>query len=224
MVALLERHQQPEQGKIYLLKERYDFCEDGICNVQSQFLTEAEKVDIQQNGAVYLTGVAQRADAKNGNQRVYPFHTLQREVQNYKKIITENRAYGELDHPDETVVNLRNASHRVVDIWWEGKDVYVKLKVHTNTDTGRNLAGHIKDGGAIGLSSRGLGSVHDVGGTLLVEDDFQLICFDVVSEPSTGGAFMHLMEAKKPLIEAYQREVFTKSVMISRALNEILRK
>lgn len=224
MITLLERGEKPIPGKKYLLREHFDFCQDGVCQVQSEYLTEEEKRYMTDTGGLYLVGVAQRADAENGNGRIYPLQTLQREVENYKQIIKENRAYGECDHPDETVIALQNASHRVTDIWWKGNEVWVKLKIHTSTDPGRNIAGHIKDGGAIGLSSRGLGSVNESkNGKLMVEDDFQLICFDIVTEPSTGGAFMHLMEAKQPLVESYQRsEIFSKSYKINRALNEIL--
>ena len=198
----------------YVLREYYALCDGGVCQ---DFLTESEKLDIRNNGAMYLTGVAQRADHLNGNGRVYPHKVLMREVSNYEKIVSENRATGELDHPEDTVINLKNVSHRVVKIWWENKDVMVKLKIGTGP-AGQTLRAHVNDGVAIGLSSRGLGSVKDIGGKLLVEDDFQLICFDVVAEPSTKGAFIHMMESKNRRIES-----FTKSDRINRALNEILR-
>lgn len=127
------------------------------------------------------------------------------------------------DHPDDVVISLQNASHIVRDIWWEGKDVYVKLQVLSGAP-GQQLRSLVEDGVAIGLSSRGLGSVRDIGGKLLVEDDFQLICFDVVSEPSTSGAFMRLMEAKKPLLESVNKlYVDQKSYRVKRALNDILK-
>mgnify|MGYP000494544854 CR=1 FL=1 len=224
MATLLEKHTRPEPGKIYLLKEHFSFCEDGICKAQSQFLTEQEKVEVKENGSIFLTGVAQRADAKNGNGRIYPRKTLEREVQNYQQLIKENRAYGELDHPEETVINLSNASHIVRDIWWNGSDVMIKIQILRHHPKGQIVEGILKDGGAIGLSSRGLGSVAErPNGVLMVEDDLQLICFDIVSEPSTHGAFMNLMEAKKPLIEAYQKsELFSKEYKVNRLLNEIL--
>lgn len=200
-------------NKKFVLREFYKLCDGGIC---TDFLTEAEKIDIKNNGAMYLTGVAQRADHQNGNGRVYPYKVLMREVENYQKIVAENRATGELDHPEDTVINLQNVSHRVVKIWWEGKDVMVKLKVGT-APPGLALRAHINDGVAIGLSSRGLGSVKDMGGKLLVEDDFQLIAFDVVAEPSTQGAFMHLTEGKN-------LNPFSKSDRINRCLNEIIKK
>ena len=220
MVTLLETNQTPQAGVKYLLRERYDFCADGVCQVGH--LTEAEKRLIKEKNAMFLTGIAQRADATNGNQRVYPFKTLAREVKNYEQLVKANRALGELDHPDDTVINLEKASHIVRDIWWEGKDVYVKLQVLSGAP-GQQLRSLVDDGVAIGLSSRGLGSVRDMGGRLLVEDDFQLICFDVVSEPSTGGAFMHLMEAKRPLIESVNAlYADQKSYRLRRAFSDIL--
>lgn len=223
MVTLLERNEKPVPGKKYLLKEVFEFCKDGVCDIQSKYLTEAEKRHVKEGTGTFVTGVAQRANAKNGNGRIYPKKTLAREVENYRMLINQNRAYGELDHPEETVINLKNASHLVRDIWWQGDDVYVKLQILKNTPNGKIVEGLIMDGGAIGLSSRGLGSVNESGDTLIVEDDLQLICFDVVSEPSTSGAFMSLMEAKQPLVEAYQQsELFTKEYRANRILNELL--
>ena len=129
--------------------------------------------------------------------------------------IAENRALGELDHPDESVINLKNASHIVTDIWWNGKDVMGKVKV-LSTPSGQILKSLVESGVKLGISSRGLGSVKERGGLTIVEDDFQLICFDFVSEPSTGGAFMSLSESKKA------PNIFTKSDRINRLLNDII--
>lgn len=120
------------------------------------------------------------------------------------------------DHPDDSVVNLKNASHMVVDIWWEGKDVMGKIKVLKNTPSGQILEGLVKDGVQLGISSRGLGSVREEMGNTVVEDDFQLLCFDMVSEPSTQNAFMTLRESRN------HTNIFTKADKIHRALNDIL--
>lgn len=196
-----------------LLREYYQLCADGVCH---DMLTEAEKAEVRDNGALYLTGVMQRADAKNGNGRVYPENILRREVQNYQKLIEERRAIGELDHPDDSVVALKNASHMVMQIWWEGKDVMGKIKILKNTPNGQILAGLIQDGVQLGISSRGLGSVHESMGNTIVEDDFQLLCFDMVSEPSTQNAFMNLRESRN------RTNIFTKADKINRALNSIV--
>ena len=195
----------------FLLREYFELCEGGVCQ---DLLTEVEKSFVK-SGGMMLSGVIQRADAKNGNGRVYPENVLRREVENYKKLIAENRALGELDHPDESVINLKNASHIVTDIWWNGKDVMGKVKV-LSTPSGQILKSLVESGVKLGISSRGLGSVKERGSLTIVEDDFQLICFDFVSEPSTGGAFMSLSESKKV------PNIFTKSDRINRLLNDII--
>ncbi len=169
-----------------LLREFYALCEGGICQ---DLLTEREKKEMA-NGQLYLSGRLQTADTQNGNGRVYPDEVLKREIGNYMKVVKDNRACGELDHPDDSVVNLKNVSHIVTDIWWEGKDVMGKIKV-LDTPSGRILKDLVNAGIKLGVSSRGLGSVTEgANGTVTVENDFQLICFDMVSEPSTPNAYV----------------------------------
>ena len=198
----------------YLLREFYELCEGGVCQ---DLLTEEEKRMVREDNIMFLTGIMQRSDAQNGNGRVYPHAILEREIGNYKKIVKERRALGELDHPDDSVVNLKNASHMVTDVWWDGKDVLGKVQI-LNTPSGQVLKELINAGVKLGISSRGLGSVHESQGQTIVEDDFQLICFDFVSEPSTTGAFM-MTEGKDINLD----RVFTKADKINRALNEVLR-
>jgi hypothetical protein len=194
-----------------LLREYYELCEGGVCH---DLLTEEEKREVA-NGALYLTGIMQKADELNGNGRVYPYKVLNREVKNYTKIVNEKRALGELDHPEDSVVNLKNASHMVTKVWWDGRNVMGKVRV-LNTPSGNILKSLVDGGVSLGISSRGLGSVHeDNDGATVVEDDFQLICFDFVSEPSTTGAYMSLSEGK-------QQNVFNKADRINRLLNEIV--
>ena len=169
-----------------LLREFYALCEGGICQ---DLLSEREKMEMA-NGTLYLSGRLQTADKKNGNGRVYPHEVLKREIKNYMDIVKDNRACGELDHPDDSVVNLKNVSHIITDIWWEGKDVMGKIKV-LDTPSGRILKDLVNAGVKLGISSRGLGSVRESMGVVTVENDFQLICFDVVSEPSTPNAYVY---------------------------------
>lgn len=197
--------------KQYLLREYYELCEGGICQ---DFLTESEKIEVRNGNAMYLTGVMQRADAKNGNGRVYPRHILRREIENYKKIIGEKRALGELDHPDDSVINLKNVSHMVVDVWWNNDDVMGKIKI-LDTPAGKIAKDLINSGVTLGISSRAMGSVKETKGMVTVEDDLQLICFDLVAEPSTDKAFMHLSEAKRA-------PVTTKADKLNRLLNDIV--
>ena len=123
---------------------------------------------------------------------------------------------GELDHPDDSVINLKNASHMVTDVWWNGKDVMGKVQV-LNTPSGNILRSLVESGVKLGICSRGMGSVSEGQGATMVEDDFQLICFDFVSEPSTPGAFM-MKEAK----DLTKSNIFTKSDKINRLLNDII--
>ena len=110
-------------------------------------------------------------------------------MDNYMRIVKDNRATGELDHPDDSVINLKNVSHMITECWWEGKDVMGKIKV-LDTPSGRILKDLINAGVKLGISSRGLGSVKESMGDTVVEEDFQLICFDIVAEPSTPDAYV----------------------------------
>ena len=192
-----------------LLREYYELCEGGVCQ---DLLTEDEKRFVA-NGGMILSGKLQEAERENGNKRVYPMAILEREMKNYSKLVKERRALGELDHPDDSVINLKNASHMVTDVWWDGPSVMGKVQV-LNTPSGQILQQLVNDGVKLGISSRGLGSVTESQGRTIVEDDFQLICFDFVSEPSTPNAFM--------IKEAKENKVFTKADRINRALNSIL--
>jgi len=156
--------------------------------VTPKMILESEE---QNDGRIIVQGVLQRSGAKNQNGRVYPKDILAREVANYKKIqVAERRALGELDHPESSVVNLQNVSHNVQDVWWKGDDVIGKVEI-LGTPAGNILKELLKAGIKLGISSRGLGSVKSIGeNTVAVEDDFELICWDFVSNPSTHGAFM----------------------------------
>ena len=158
--------------------------------ITPQMITESES---KNNGRVIVTGCLQRAEAKNQNGRVYPKDILMREVANYQKVqIKERRALGELDHPESSVVNLQNVSHNVLEVWWKGDEVMGKVEV-LGTPAGNILKELLRSGIKLGISSRGLGSVEELRedpGSVQVKDDFELICWDFVSNPSTHGAFM----------------------------------
>ena len=171
------------------------------------------------NGKIMLSGIIQRANTLNQNGRVYPRPILEREIMNYQKLIRENRALGECDHPDSSVIELKNASHIVREAYMQGDDVYGKIEI-LNTPSGKIIQSLIESGVTLGISSRGVGSTVSKDGHQYVQDDFQLICFDMVSEPSTPGAFM-LKEHR-----VNRRELdkfFNQSDKIDRMFNEILR-
>ena len=143
-------------------------------------------------GVFEVEGVMQRAGAKNQNGRVYEKKLLQRETKKYMDEFVKNgNAFGELDHPESPVVSLKNASHVVKDLYWNGDDLMGKVEL-LNTPAGNIVKEIIKAGHTIGISSRGTGSVQQTNeGTLEVQPDFELVCWDFVSNPSTHGAFMN---------------------------------
>lgn len=138
-----------------------------------------------------VTGTVQRAGEVNQNGRVYPRSVLEREIERYKKTyVAQRRALGELDHPEHSVVMLGNSSHNIADLWWDGDEVKAKIEILT-TPSGNILRELFKNNVQLGISSRGMGSVQESDdGILEVQDDFELICWDFVSNPSTQGAFM----------------------------------
>ena len=146
---------------------------------------------INENKPLTVKGVIQRAEAKNQNGRVYPKEILMREIQKYVEgPVRERRALGELDHPESSVINLQNVSHNVTKVKMVGDDVYGEVEI-LPTPAGKILQALFASGITVGISSRGMGSVKEgSGGTVEVQDDFELLCFDFVSTPSTHGAFM----------------------------------
>ena len=170
-------------------------------------------------GKILLKGILQKSDTLNQNGRVYPRAILEREVRNYQKFIRENRALGECDHPDSSVVELKNASHIIRDAYMDGDVCYGTVEL-LNTPSGKILQSLVESGVTLGISSRGVGSTRREGDTTVVQEDFQLICFDMVSEPSTPGAFM-MNEGKKIRTKDLDK-FFTKTDRIDRIFNEML--
>jgi hypothetical protein len=156
-----------------------------------QSLTEGRRLA---NGNMVVSGLVQATDKPNANRRIYPYQTLFEQVQKYiAGPISENRALGELDHPESSIINLKNVSHNIVRLWWEGKDLYGDVEV-LPTPSGNILRELFKNNITVGISSRAMGSVTPIGeGLVQVEDDLDLICWDFVSTPSTYGAYMKPM-------------------------------
>ena len=155
------------------------------------------------NGRLVVHGVLQRAEAKNQNGRVYPREILERESQKYgQEFVKQKRALGELDHPDSSVVNLQNVSHNVTEMHWEGNNLVGTVEV-LSTPAGNILKELFKAGIKLGISSRGMGSVEPMqeGDGQKVGQDFELIAFDFVSNPSTHGAFLY------PLKESVDKDL-----------------
>ena len=171
------------------------------------------------NGKIMLKGVLQRCDTINQNGRIYPRSILEREVINYQKFIKENRSLGECDHPDSSVIELKNASHIVREARMDGDSVIGSIEI-LDTPSGKIIQSLIDSGVTLGISSRGVGSTRREGNSQIVQDDYQLICFDMVSEPSTPGAFM-IAEGKK-ITRSELDKHFTETDRIDRIFNEIL--
>jgi len=159
------------------------------------------------NGNMVVVGQVQASDKPNANKRIYPYEILEKQVEKYiAGPITENRALGELDHPDTSVINLKNVSHNILELWWQGKDLYGKIEI-LPTPSGNILRQLFENNITVGISSRAMGSVSPIGeGIVKVEDDLDLICWDFVSTPSTYGAYMKPVN-NRGLQESYDRNI-----------------
>jgi hypothetical protein len=169
-------------------------------------------------GVFEVEGVMQRAGAKNQNGRIYTKQILMREVTKYMdEFVNNGNAYGELDHPESPIVSLKNASHIVKDLFWKGDDLMGTVEL-LNTPSGNIVKEIIKAGHTIGISSRGTGSVQQTSeGHLAVQPDFELVCWDFVSNPSTHGAFMN------PISLNESKEDISKYTNLDSIINDILR-
>jgi len=185
-----------------------------LFTLSPQAITEAVKTN---EGNLLVEGRLQSAETKNGNGRYYPREVLEREVNKYTEgPIKENRALGELDHPDSQVINLKNVSHNIKNIWWDGDDVIGKIEI-LPTPSGNILTQLFKNGITVGVSSRGMGSLKQLGETQEVQDDFELLCWDFVSTPSTPGAYV------APVNEGLKfSPKFNKYLKVNEIITEIL--
>ena len=193
--------------------------------ISPQQINEAMK---ENNGKLIVKGVLQRAEAKNQNGRVYPRNILVRESKKYdENFVKQNRALGELDHPDSSVVNLQNVSHNVKEMHFEGDNLVGTVEILT-TPSGNILKELFKNGIKLGISSRGLGSVEMVreanGDTVSkVGDDFELIAFDFVSNPSTHGAFLYPEKMNESVDNSQQGRTCGEYCRAEDIINHIIR-
>jgi hypothetical protein len=146
---------------------------------------------ISPNKPFLVSGKVQAADMPNANKRIYDYATLQKQVQLYMEgPVAEKRALGELDHPESSIINLKNVCHNITRLWWDGKELYGEFEI-LDTPSGNILKQLFLAGINVGVSSRAMGSVTPIGeGLVQVEDDLELICWDFVSTPSTFGAYV----------------------------------
>jgi len=164
--------------------------------LSSPLLTENVNKD---NGNVLVEGILATAEVKNGNGRYYSKELWQREMDKYNELIEQRRSMGELDHPESTVVNLKNVSHLISEYYWDGNNVMGKIEI-LPTPSGNILKELIKNGCTVGVSSRGMGSLEQRGEIMEVQDDFELLCWDFVSTPSNPGSYMHTLNEGKNVV------------------------
>jgi len=179
---------------------------------QGLMLTEGK---LSNRGNPMVEGILATAEVKNGNGRYYPRELWEREIDKYMQSVKENRALGELDHPESSVINLKNVSHNITDMWWDGDEVLGKIEI-LPTPSGNILKALIENNITVGVSSRGMGSLEDRGGVLEVQDDFELLCWDFVSTPSNPGSYM------SPINEGKTLQEVTKYENVNNIVREIL--
>ena len=160
----------------------------------------------KENGNLLVEGILATAEVKNGNGRYYSKELWERELAKYKELIKERRSCGELDHPESSVINLKNVSHLIREFKWDGDNVLGIIEI-LPTPSGNIVKELIKNGVTVGVSSRGMGSLEQNGNVMEVQDDFELLCWDFVSTPSNPGSFMHevIKEGKETLIYDYNK-------------------
>ena len=160
--------------------------------------------------------VLQKWGVRNRNGRIYPKEILEREVNNYQQLIKEKRAIGELDHPESSLIAGDRVSHNILQTWWEGKTLMGKMQILMSpgftkygivSTKGDEVANLIRNGIMIGVSSRGVGSLKEIKGDNIVQDDFEIICWDVVTAPSTPGSWMFKeKDEAKPFMESVEKK------------------
>lgn len=212
-------------------------------DIRNETLIKESKEDLDHSKPFEFYAVLQKYNTPNRNGRLYPERILKREAENYKKMINKGTALSELNHPESSLIDLDRVSHAITEIWWEGPVLMGKIKLLTSpgfhergivSTKGDLAANYLRQGVTLGISSRGVGSLKKVGEQNEVQDDFELICFDLVSSPSTPGAYLfqnpddrfnfdeNLEEEKKMKIERQVGESGNKSLDLMKKLNDYL--
>lgn len=187
--------------------------------VSLQYDQKLIKESREQGKPVILSGILQSADKKNANGRLYPRSVLEREVKNYSQLVSENRGLGTLDHEDSATISLEKVSHKVTKLWWEGNNVCGEIQILSGTPNGKIALGLLEGGCAIGVSSRGVGEVEKNNeGIDVVSEEFLLVSWDLVCEPSTQNAWLSLKEGKEINLTS-----LPKSYRVHKIINDILK-
>jgi len=173
-----------------------------------KIINEIKELDFSQD--IILFAVLQKYDTPNKNGRIYPESILKREVEKYQTIIKKGGALNELNHPTSSLIDLDRVSHSILETWWDGKILMGKIKLYTSpgwkkmgivSTKGDQAAMLIMNGATLGISSRGVGSLKQIKGQNMVQDDFELVCFDLVSSPSTPGAYVFKDASERDLYQ-----------------------
>jgi hypothetical protein len=185
-----------------------------------QIISEMKNMDFSQDLILYA--VLQKYDTPNKNGRIYPEVLLKRENEKYQTLIRKGSALNELNHPSSSLIDLDRVSHSILETWWDGKILMGKIKLFTSpgwkkmgivSTKGDQAAMLIMNGATLGISSRGVGSLKNVKGQNIVQEDFELVCFDLVSSPSTPGAYIFSDPSDR---EQYQESEIKKPAMEDR--------
>ena len=195
-----------------------------IFNMNKQLLIETRHFSpkplsllegMKNNGNVFVEGILATVEVKNGNGRYYKKELWEREIDNFMRKIQmkSTETCGELDHPDSQVINLKNASHAIREVYWRGDEIWGKVEIFSDmgdlgTSSGRIAGALVKNGLLIGISSRGMGSLKQMGEVMEVQDDFELLTWDLVSNPSNPDSWMKngaLNESRSTYLDEYAK-------------------
>ena len=197
-------------------------------------ITEMKNMDFSQDLILYA--VLQKYDVPNKNGRIYPESVLRRENDKYQIVIKNGGAMNELNHPTSSLIDLDRVSHSILETWWEGNVLIGKIKINTSPGwqkmgiiscKGDQAANLLRNGNTLGISSRGVGSLKNMKGQNVVQEDFELVCFDLVSSPSTPGAYVFAdLDDRQKYDEAIQEapEVTNKITSLMSRLDNFLAK
>ena len=202
-----------EEGRGYLVEFDSGFisseltCQDGVCSNHNLINEFKSGLTLGKDGSlpdkIEIYAVLQKWGVENKNGRVYPEEILKREAKRYQEFIDMGTSLGELNHPESSIIDADRVSHRITEIWWNGKTLMGKMELDTTpgylksgiiSSVGDKVLNMIRKGWTVGISSRGVGSLKNENGKNVVQDDFELICWDIVTSPSTPGSWISTSE------------------------------
>jgi hypothetical protein len=228
-----------EEGHGYLVEFDSGFisseltCQDGVCSNHNLINEFKSGLALGKDGSlpdkIEIYAVLQKWGVENKNGRVYPEEILKREAKRYQEFIDMGTSLGELNHPESSIIDADRVSHRITEIWWNGKTLMGKMELDTTpgylksgiiSSVGDKVLNMIRKGWTVGISSRGVGSLKNENGKNVVQDDFELICWDIVTSPSTPGSWISTSE--KDLTSFMESTKDNKTKLISEDDSDLL--